>query len=327
MGISAGIGGAAGGLFNGIASIFAGNAKANAATQAAQIQANSAQQGLNTIQGMLPGQQANQQPFIQAGQTSLANVMTGLSNGTFGAGSTGAAPVYGGGTFTAPTAAQAQATPGYQFAQTQGSKGILEGAAAAGGAISGGTLKSLASYNSGLASTTYQNTFQNALSTYGAGLSQYQAQLQGYGAQLQGQQQQFNQAFAPVGVGEQAASSLNNTETQQGENIANLYNNQGNALAAGVIGSTNQQYGGIQSGIAQIGGMNGQNYNTLGGLLGGYGGVSNGSSVGGGYGGGLGAGAISYGNPVPGVGPGVSAPSIGMPPSVYNNPMAGGGPG
>lgn len=245
MGLGAGIGS----LFGGLTSILGGNAKANAATQAGNIQAGSAQQGINELQGLLGGQQQNQQPFISAGQTSLGQLMSAIQSGQF---TNGPAPQYTGGAFQAPTAAQAQATPGYQFTQQQGSKGILQGAAAAGGAISGGTLKALDSFNSGLASNTYQQTFNNALSGYGAGLQQYQAQLQGYGAQMQGNQANFNQLFQPAQLGETAANSLNGTETQQGENIASEYNNQGNALAAGLIGSTNQQWGGIQAGINQL---------------------------------------------------------------------------
>lgn len=246
MGIGQGIGG----IVQGITSIFSGNDKANAATNAANAQVGSAQQGINTIQGLLGQQQSNQNPFISSGQTSLAQLMQGFSNGTFG--SPTQAPQYSGGAFTAPTAAEAAATPGYQFTQQQGNKGILQGAAAAGGAISGGTLKALDSYNTGLADSTYGNTFNRALSTYGAGLQQYQAQLQGYGAQLQGNQQAYNQLFAPSQLGETAAGSLNNTETQQGENLASEFNNQGNATAAGIIGATNQKWGGIQAGQNQI---------------------------------------------------------------------------
>lgn len=292
-----------GGLGGGIASIFSGGAKANAANSAAQTQANSAQQGINLLNPLLGQQQANSNPYIQGGQTSLAQIMQGFSNGTFG--TPQAAPQYTGGSFQAPTAAQAAATPGYQFAAQQGSKGVLQGAAAAGGAISGGTLKALDSFNSGLASNTYQNTFNNALSTYGAGLQQYQAQLQGYGAGLQGNQQAFNQLFAPVSTGAGAAANLNNSQTALGSDIASEYNNQGNALAAGIVGSTNAQTGGIQSGINQILGPNGGNISTLGGLVNGMGG---GGSTGGNLAAGGGGGNI-------------------LPPVGTISPFSAGGPG
>ena len=260
MGITAGMGALFSGLAGGVSSIFAGNAKSQAAQAAGQTQANFANAGGQYISGVMNTQSQQQAPFMLAGQTSLGTLMNGIQNGTFG--SPMAAPQYQGGAFTAPTAAQAAATPGYQFTAAQGSKGILEGAAAAGGAISGGTLKALDTYNQGLASTTYGNTFNQSLASYNAGLAQYQAQLQGYGANLQGNQQAFSQLFAPSQLGEQATNALNNNLMTGAEGVASEYNNQGNALAAGMIGSTNQQWNGIQSGLGQImGGMN-----SLGGL-------------------------------------------------------------
>lgn len=278
MGMTAGLGSLIGGIGSGIGSLISGNSKATAATNAANAQVAGAQNGLNTIQGMLPGQEANQQPYINGGQTSLAQIMQGFSNGTFG--SPQQAPQYQGGAFQAPTLQDAQNSPGYQFTAQQGSKGVLQGAAAAGGAISGGTLKALDSFNTGLADNTYQNVFNRSMGTYNAGLQQYQAQLQGYGAQLQGNQQAFGQLFGTSQLGEGAANSLNGTETQQGANIANLYNNQGNATAAGIIGSTNAAMGGMQAGISQFSnalGQNGSNLTSFGNLFGG--GVSNGSNI------------------------------------------------
>lgn len=69
-------------------------------------------------------------------------------------------------TFSAPTAEQAAATPGYQFAMDQGLKGIDTGAAANGTLLTGGNQKDRADYAQGLASTTYQQSYQNALSDY-----------------------------------------------------------------------------------------------------------------------------------------------------------------
>ena len=285
MGISSGvmsgisgISSLVGGLFNGFNQKSVGQQNATAATNAAGAQVNSAQQGIGTIQGIEGQQQANSQPFIGAGQQSLQQIMTSLSNGTFGQGSTGAAPVYGGGTFSAPTAEQAAATPGYQFTQQQGSKGILQGAAAAGGAISGGTLKALSGYNTGLADSTYNDTFNRSMGTYNAGLQQYQAQLQGYGAKLQGQQQEFNQAFAPVGVGATAAGQYNNTLTTQGENLANLFNDQGTATASGILGANKALQAGNAAGTNSI--VNAFSPQNLSGIMGMFGGgVSNGSGI------------------------------------------------
>lgn len=254
MGISAGVAALIAGGLGAAGSITGGILGSNAAHDAASLQAQSAQQGIDLQKQIFEQQQQNQAPFIAAGNQSLSQLMAALSSGKFGAGSTGTAPKFEGGTFTAPTLQDAQNTPGYQFTAQQGSKSILQGAAAAGGAISGGTLKSLANYNTGLADSTYNDVFNRSLSTYNAGLSKYQADLQGFGAGLQANQQEFNQTFAPAQLGENAVASINNTGSVAGANISSLIGQQGNALAAGVVGSANQINGGINAGI---GGLNG----------------------------------------------------------------------
>lgn len=185
---------------------------ANAAGKAANQQVSAEQQAINQTT-------AAQAPYLSAGTTSLAQLMKGLQNGTFGAGSIPA--------FSAPTAAQAEATPGYQFTQQEGDKGILAGAAAAGGAINGGTLKSLAGYNSNLATTTYGNTFNQSLQTYAAA--------------LQGQQQAYNQIYQPSALGEAATQNQN-------ASLSQLLQAQGNSQAAGTIGAANA----INSGIGNV---------------------------------------------------------------------------
>lgn len=251
-----------GGLASAGGSIFSGILGSNAAEQAAQEQAQTAQEGINLEQQEFTTQQANQAPYLQAGDQSLASLLQGLNSGQFGPASTGkapAAPAPFTGTFQAPTAAQAAATPGEQFEQQQGNLGILEGSAAAGGAISGGTLKSLADYDTGLASSTYGNVFNQALQTYGAGVTGYQTNLQDYASQLAGyqtqlgaQQQGYNQLLAPASLGEQATSSANASGAQTTNSIAQLLASLGNSQAAGTIGSTNAITSGLSGGANSL---------------------------------------------------------------------------
>ncbi len=304
-----------------VTSILAGNARANAATKGADFQVAGANHGLDTINGFVGQQQNNQNPFIQGGQQSLGTIMQLLQSGYFGKGSSGDAPTFDAKPFTAPTAEEARNTPGYQFTQQQGNKGVLQGAAAAGGSIGGGTLKALAKFNSGLADSTYNDTFNRALTTHNSALSDYQAKLAGYGAQLQGRQQEFNQAFAPVGVGETAAQSLNNTLTQQGENIASEYNNIGNAQAGGIINSTNQRWNGIQTGITQALGPLAQQGGGGFGQGGGFSGQNVSAGLSGQYGSSIGyqpppLNLQQYATPPPAV----SAPYVGAGPSSWGAP-------
>ncbi len=223
-----------------------------AAGKAADQQATQDQAAIAEQKREFDRAQENSQPFIQAGQQSIGQLMEAIKAGKFGAGSTGAAPQFTGGDFKAPTLEEVQQTPGYQFSAQQGSKGILQGAAAAGGAISGGTLKSLDAFNTNLANSTYGDAFNRALSTYNAGLSKYQTQLAGYGAGLAGQQQEFGQLLAPAQIGSGSNANLNATGQSSANSIAQLMQGIGNSKAAGTIGSANSLAGGISGATSGI---------------------------------------------------------------------------
>ncbi len=210
-----------------VTSLITGQKGANASNTASGQQVDAGNQAIDFLKGNLGQQQGSQQPFTDAGTLSIGMLMKALQNGTFGPGSLPGVPQ-----FNAPTLQDAQNSPGYQFAAQQGSKGILQGAAAAGGAISGGTLKALDAFNTNLADSTYGDVFNRALSTYGAG-------LQGYQTNLARQAQEYQQLFQPSVLGETAVQNLNNNRTQAGVGIADLMTQIGNARAAGTIGSTN----------------------------------------------------------------------------------------
>jgi hypothetical protein len=214
--LTAGLIGAGGSI---ISSIFG----SSAATKASQAQVAQEQKALDFQQGVYNDQKANQAPFVQAGHDSIGSLMAGFANGTYGPGSIP--------DFKAPTLAEAQATPGYQFTQTQGEQGIERGAAAAGGAFSGGTLKALAGFDTGLADSTYNDVFSRALSTYNS--------------TLQTQQQGFNQLAGVAQIGEGAAANVNASGTSASTTIGNTLGNIGNAQAGGIVGSANSIIGGI----------------------------------------------------------------------------------
>lgn len=247
----------------GAGSIASGAIGAHGAKSAADEQVEQQQKALDFQQQVYSDQKTNQAPYLAAGTTSLQSLLNGINNGTFGPGSTGAVPTAPGaftGTFTAPTEAEAKGTPGYQFTSDEGTAGILKGAAAAGGTISGGTLKALDAYNTGLADSTYNDVFSRALSTFGTGLQGYQANLQGYGEQLagyqtklQGQNQAFQQLYAPAALGEGAIQNINNTGTQVAQNVGQIYGNIGNAEAQGTLGATNAITGAIGTGTNTLG--------------------------------------------------------------------------
>ncbi len=238
-----------GALASGITGSILGS---NASKSAANTQSQAAQNALNFQQQVYADQKANQQPYLQAGSQSIAQLMQAIQAGKFGVGSLGDVP-NAPGAFTAPTLEEARNTPGYQFTAQQGAKGILQGASAAGGgAVSGGTLKALEGFNSGLADNTYGSIFNRALQGYGANLQDYSAQLAGFQTKQSAQQQAFNQLLAPATLGENAVAGINNSGTQAAQNVGNLMTQQGNAQAAGTVGSANAITGGINNAISGV---------------------------------------------------------------------------
>lgn len=186
----------------GVASAVIGS---NAAQSAAQTQAAAAEQAQKNSMQMFNTVKQEQQPFINAGTKALTGVQNLLGEGPNG---------------TAGMLAQLQATPGYQFALTQGLQATQNGYAAQGLGQSGAALKGAANYSEGLAENTYSNVFNNFLQTAGLGESAA-GTLGAQGTALTGQE---NQA---IGTG--AA-----------------------ATAAGTVGAANALTSGITSALSGV---------------------------------------------------------------------------
>lgn len=146
-------------------------------------------------------------------------------------------------TFHAPTAAEAEATPGYQFQLQQGENAMQNSAAGRGGLLSGRTLADLNNYAQGTASTNYQNTFNNAL-------TQYQTAYNGF---RNNQQDQYSRLMGMSGQGLQATQGAGNLRQGFGGDIASLYGQMGAAQAQGTIAQGNtmsNMIGGIGNAIS-----------------------------------------------------------------------------
>jgi hypothetical protein len=150
------------------------------------------------------------------------------------------------GQFQAPTEAQAQATPGFQFQMDQGLGAMQNSAAARGALLGGGTMKSLAGYAQGLASTDYANTFNQGLTQYQTAYNQFQ----------QNQSNQYNRLANIAGLGQvsagqltgqaaQTGNSMGNLLMGTGQNVGNSLMAGGNAAASGYVNSANAVQGGI----------------------------------------------------------------------------------
>ena len=237
MGLAAAIGGVAsiaGGLIQGSAASSAANTQSEAARYAADLQH---QQYEQTRSDLLPYNSAGQQATSQIAWMNPFNF--------------------------APTQAQLESTPGYQFNLSQGLLANQNSASARGLGVSGAALKGADTFAQGLASNTYQQQFGNALQTYGTNLGRLQnlaslgenagAQTGNIGAQLAG-----NAGQALIGgANAQAAGQIG---------VANAFSG-----ALGGLGNaylTSQLFGG---GSGMFGNTNAYNNNPSSGNTGGFG--------------------------------------------------------
>ncbi len=278
--IGAGIGG--------VASLFGGLIGSNAAHSAADIQSrnaqNVAQLGMNAATGAQSGvagasqsaqagegsavERANQsietgtsganQTLMDFFQSELGNLSPYLAAGQQGLQQLTADTGPGGSLtqqFTAPTAAEAAQTPGYQFTLDQGTQAINRSAAATG--LSGGTLKALTQYGQGLASTTYQQSYNNSLNSFNTNRA---ATMQNLSALLgQGQFGTSQAQSAMQNTGGAIAANTAQSGYGQSSNLMNAAQYQGNVgMQAAQLGGQFGLQGAQIAGTALTGGANAQ---------------------------------------------------------------------
>ena len=205
------------------------------ATQAASAAQGLVQNGSTTANQYLNNALTNvtgaTSPYQTVGNTATANL-----NAAYQPGGSLAGQFMGGGTFQAPTAAEAMATPGYGFQLQQGQQAIQRQAAAAGGLNSGATAKSLDAYSQGLASTYYQQAYNNAQSTYN---TNFNTGLQGYQTNYGNT---LNSLLAGSNLGLQGTSIYSNAALGTGQNLANSTNTA--AQYMGNVGLQGAEYSG-----------------------------------------------------------------------------------
>lgn len=239
LGIAGSIGGSAIGA---IGASKAAGAQAGAARSAAELQHEDAQAALAFQQKEFATQQANLAPWLKAGTQGIGTLSGLLS--TPGQGLLMPWTQQ----FNAPTGAQAAQTPGYQFTLQQGQNAIENSAAARGGLLSTGAMKTLDQYTTGLANQTYGDVYNRALTEY----------QQSYNIFQGNQTNTFNRLAALSGVGQTAANTLGQLGQQAAGNVANINLTSGGqignslmaagaATASGYAGIANSLTGGISN--------------------------------------------------------------------------------
>lgn len=210
-----------GAVIAGGAGLISAGIGAYASGQAADKQAAAANNALNFQKQTFDTSQANFKPYLDIGKN--ATYTLGQLTGTGANGN------------QQPDYSSFYKDPSYQFAQSQGELGIERGANARGLNLSGGTLKDLATFNSGLASQQYGNYFNRLM-----GLSQ-------------------------LGQASAAGSAANGTAAAG--QVGNSMQAVGQAQASGIVGGANAITGGINSGTqnALLAGYLGKNASGYGG--------------------------------------------------------------
>jgi hypothetical protein len=219
-----------------ISGLFGSDAAENAADKSAQAAA----AAVAEQRRQFDINQANQQPWLQAG--------TGAVN-RLGAG------VAAGGEFGAATPFNFQydqySDPSTAFRMSEGVKALDRSAASRGGLLSGATLKGVQRYGQDLGSQEYQNAFNRYTTGFNANTGERNAL--------------FNRISGVAGTGQMAANQVGATGAATASNIGNTYMtnaaNQGNAELASA-GMRTSAFSGGANALGRLYGNYGRNPTT-----------------------------------------------------------------
>ena len=164
-------------------------------------------------------------------------------------------PTYNPDPFVAPTALENAAEPGVRMAQDEAARAIQQSAAARGTALGGNTMAALQDRAAGIQSQAYGDTFARAQNTYSTNAQQawqaYQARYAGNQADKASFYEAQDRPYARAANNAQMGYGATGLSLGLGQNYANqmgnLYTQQGNAAAAGIIGSSNARVAGYNA--------------------------------------------------------------------------------
>jgi hypothetical protein len=209
-----------------VGALASGIIGSGAAKDAARVQKQAADEAVAAQQAQFAQIQDNLRPFMTGGTNALNSLEWGLGTGGVQP-TTGLGAGQSAGGLVAPfqpTMAQLEQTPGYQFTLKQGLESTQNSYAAKGLASSGAAMKGAANYAEDLASTTYQNQFNN-----------YLAQ----------NLQQYNMLAGLTNIGENAAAQLGSFGQRSVEQENQYATSGAAASAAGMTGSANALTGAL----------------------------------------------------------------------------------
>lgn len=201
-------------------------------------------QANDLLRQIFTGQTANLAPYLQAGQQGVSTLMQMLQPG-------GELSQK----FVAPTEQEAAATPGFQFQMGEAMKALQRSQSAAGALKGGGALKALTQYGQNVASTYYQNAYNNALTAFQTNRQNALGGLTTLANLGQFGTSQYNTAAS--NYGNQASRNTMNSYLARGGNLLNAgyFGANANINAARYAGDTGLRASEI-AGNALTGGAN-----------------------------------------------------------------------
>lgn len=242
-GIAAGAGAVGGALITSSGAQSAADTQASAANNSAALQNQQYQQTA-----------ANLSPYVNLGRSAINPLINALgynatqdSAGQYQFSKDPNSPLqqqFQYGQFNAPTAEQAQSTPGYQFTLDQGLQATQNSAAARGLGASGAALKGAAGYATGLANSTYNDVYNRALSSYNSNFNTASSQFQ---TNYNTAANNANRLQGVVSNGQNAANQTGTLGAATAANIGNTLQGGAQANASGAVASANAYSGALNS--------------------------------------------------------------------------------
>ena len=200
----------------------AAEVQADAAKSAMQLQKEAADESLAFQREVWEADQANQAPFIKAGQKAIGE-LSGM-------------PAFQG------PGADFTKDPGYEFRVAEGMKALERSAASRGGLLSGGTAKAIERYGQDFASNEYANVYNRALGEYLARVNQLSS--------IAGTGQVSAQNLGLTGMG--TGRNVSNINMTAAGNIGNFGQAAAQARASGYLDSASIWQKALTGGVGDL---------------------------------------------------------------------------
>jgi hypothetical protein len=226
--------------------VYNSSQQASAAGNAANTQAASAVAANDTQWKMFQQQQANQQPWLDAGKGALGQITNGLAPG----GQFATAPQFN----FDPSKVDVTQDPGYKFRMQSGVDALVAAGSGSHNYGSGSLGVALQQYGQNLGSQEYGAAYDR----------KHTSALDTYNSAMTGQNTVFNRLSGVAGTGQVATGQLAGAGMNAANNVSANQIGAGNTIAQGQIGQANAAANGITGVTNQlIGGYRGYNQNQM----------------------------------------------------------------